>query len=234
VVGRSSVLSVEGFIFVGTKLAQLVCIAVIPLIYGRIGQVALGHIRNEEYVAIPVLVRLSHLNGMLIGLALLYFSPHAAYYGMERVFTDPGPWSIDFTNFFVERANPLTYHWHTLVEAVRRDEGGMALRVYMSLSGFLLVLVIALSFFYWLPRIPSRASSIPVAPKPRFSLAATGFWPLADALRSIIVSYGVTVWTTYLTIYLINTLYWGMNLMNFWFLLLVAFVYQNIRYAHRS
>lgn len=223
--------SVEGIIFLGVKLAQLALVVLIPLFYGRIGDIALSRFRNHEYIAIPVLVRVSHLNGVMLGLALLYFSPHAAQYNVERVFTDPGPWSLNFTVFLSERVNPLTYSWAPMIDAVRHEGASLTLRIYMSVSVLFLVLVCVLSFVFWPPMLLDQMISGSETPKRRWATIMAGLWPPADALRSIVVSFGATLWSIYLTIYLINTLYWGMNLMNFWFLLLVAFIYQNYRYA---
>jgi len=52
------------------------------------------------------------------------------------------------------------------------------------------------------------------------------FWELRDALRALLASAGMALWTGWFTVYLICTVFWCLYLLNFWILGLVVLYIQ--------
>ncbi|MDA0369819.1 MAG: hypothetical protein O2995_15675 [Proteobacteria bacterium] len=224
-------LSVETFLTVGIFLGKIAAITAIPVVYIWAGGSVYARLRARDSVAAIALAPLTHLAGLGVGLMLLWFSPHAEAYDVDRIFDRFGPWSIDFLTFLTYRANPWAYPWDALyLEVLSGPARGLSQ-------------IITLVFAVLGGVIPSRTTgdswpdfTFPplqavILPMRRRIEALAVFQRPADLIRGSVICVGAMLWSAYLVVYIVNVLYWSLNSMNFWAFLLVAFIYQKYRYS---
>jgi hypothetical protein len=227
------VLSVETFLTVGIFLGKIATIVAIPVIYIWVGGSVYARLRAGDTAATIALAPLTHLGGLAVGLTLLWFSPHAYAYDVDRIFGRFGPWSIDFLSFLTYRANPWAYPWDTMYLAVLsgpvRALSQIITSVFAALGGvmpFRSTKILVPDFKF--PPLQSVSVSIR-----RRVEGLSLFQRPADVIRGAFFCVGAMIWSAYLVVYIVNALYWSLNSMNFWAFLLLAFIYQKYRYSRR-
>ena len=214
-------------------MGKIVAIAMIPVLYVWIGGSAYVWLRRRDRVATVAAAPLTHVGGLVVGLTLLRFSPHGDAYDVDYVFSNPGPWSIDFVTFLMQRASPWAYPWDSLYSVVLSGPlewmGQIFVTVYAVLGGVL----------------PPRSIRVlppefEIQPLQRASLAIRRrvaaldiFGRSADLLRGALVCLGAMLWSAYLIVYAVNVIYWSLNSLNFWAFLLLAYIYQKYRHSRR-
>jgi hypothetical protein len=225
------VLSVETLFVVGLFVGKIATIAAIPIIYIWLGGLAYLWLRRRDRVATIAAVPLTHVGGLVVGLALLRFSPHAEVYDVDHIFGNPGPWSIDFFNFLMYRANPWAYPWEPLYSTVLSGPVEWMRQIFATvIAAFGGVLPAKASIV--LPLNVTVQSFKIVKPSIRRRIAVLAIFGRPDELaRGILFCLGAMLWTAYLVMYAINVLYWSLNSANFWALLIAAFVYQKYRHS---
>jgi hypothetical protein len=227
------VLSLDTFLAIAIFFGKITTIVVLPVVYIWIGGAIYAWFRARSTVATVALAPWPHLAGLVVGLTLLWFSPHAETYDVDRIFGRFGPWSIDFLTFLTDRANPWAYPWEAVylvvLSAPARGLGQSITLVFAALGGV----------------IPSRSTGI-LLPDSTFPPLQTAILSvrrcietvrlvqrLINLIRRVFFCVGAMLWSSYLIIYIVNVLYWSLNSMNFWALLLAAFIYQKYRYSRR-
>ena len=176
--------------------------AVLPALavaYFALGMVVFRRLVPPDYFALPILVRLAILGGLVGGVVLIRASPVADLYAVSRIFPAGGAWDIPVDVFLAERANPLLYR---LGDVARRivETGTVDGFVLTAAAVAAIALTgIVLSFVYLGPR---------------------------DGAVAAILGIAVMVWTAYLLVYLAALLYYAMHKLNFWSILAFAAVFQ--------
>ena len=226
-------LSVETFLAVGIFFGKIAAIVVIPVVYIWVGGSIYALLRDRSNVATVEWMPWLHLGGLVVGLTLLWFSPHAETYDVDRIFDRFGPWSMDFLTFLTYRANPWAYPWEAVYREVlsgpARGLGQIITLAFASLGGVMpsRSIGILLPDFTFPPlqtvnlSIRRRIETLSVVQHP------------ADFIQRAFFCVGAMLWSAYLVIYIVNVLYWSLNAMNFWAFLLLAFIYQKYRYSRR-
>jgi hypothetical protein len=242
--------SLDFVVTTGIVMAKIATLVAIPLIY--LGSLNLAHgwqrgrgrgpahlrvwpeIWPGGWSGIGPWIWLTHGCGVWLGLALLYFSSHAHDYSLDLIFVRDGPWSVDFATFLGERANPLIYHWAPIYQAIVNDGDVWLLQSFAVLFAALSGVVPSTRLLIWDPgfRVP-----LPL-PLPRvewmsgagLNRALRTYWRPATVLRAGLFSLVAILGTALIFVYLVNAIYWSLNILNVWSLLLLAVLFQ--RYRH--
>lgn len=186
------------------NLAQVMVVISIPFVVSHGGELAIHVIAHREFTEIPILTTLARLQGLLAGGLLLYVNFDQSYFDLMGLFMPDGRWNLTWSQFLLERSNVFMYDWWPVLKLLGRLP---ALMGWMALLvwGVLPVLLGALCLRYW---------------------------PLRDALRGLLACGGTALWSTWLTIYLVCLIFWGLYLLNFWSLALAALYIQYRRHGH--
>jgi len=177
---------------------QAAIVIAIPFIVSHIGEMLLHKLVHQEFFQVPILTTLARLQGVFAGLLLMRLNLDGSYFDMERLFLADGPWNLTLPQFLLERSNVFFYD----ALPVMRLLGEVPSR-----QGLLAVLIVVV-----LPLL--------------VLVLSLRFWDLQDALRALIASAGVALWTGWFTVYLICTVFWCLYLLNFWSLGLAVLYIQ--------
>lgn len=177
---------------------QTAVVIAIPFIATHIGEMLLHKVVQDEFFQVPILTILARLQGILAGLLLMRLDLHSSYFDLERLFLVEGPWNLTLSQFLLERANVFAYDSLPVMRLLGEVP---------STRGLLAVLVVVI-----LPLL--------------MVILNLRFWDLREALRSLLASAGIALWTGWLTVYLVCTVFWSLYLLNFWSLGLVALYIQ--------
>lgn len=228
-------LSVETVLAIGVFVGKIATIVAIPVLYVWIGGVAYVWLLGRYRIATVARAPLTHVGGLVIGLAFLRFSPHAEAYDVDHIFGNPGPWSIDIFTFLTHRANPWAYPWDALYLAALSGPAEWMRQILATVLAALGGVLPPRAIRFLPPEFeyrPVQIASLWI----RRRVAALGvFWRPADLVRGTVIGLAAMLWSAYLLVYIVNVLYWSLNSMNFWALLVMALVYQKYRHsAHRA
>ena len=188
-------------------IAQAVLVVSIPTLVANGGEWVTHVIANHEFHAIPILTTLARLQGLLAGGLLLHATFDETYYDLQALFVPASRWNLTMSQFLLERANLFAYDPEPLLAVLRAQP--------TSGRGLLVGLVVVV--------IPILLVTI--------CLRVWKFW---DALRGIVACLGTAMWSAWITIYLVCLFFWGLYLLNYWSLaLLAAYIqYQRSRGGH--
>lgn len=188
-------------------IIQAIIVISIPTLVANGGETLMHLIAHHEFHAIPILTTLARLQGLLAGGLILHASFDESYYDLQALFVKDSRWNLNITQFLSERANLFSYDPTPLLDLLREDP--------ISGRGLLIALVVVI--------IPTILVLI--------CLKVWKFWP---ALRGIIACAGTALWSAWITIYLVCLVFWGLNLLSYWSLALLAVYiqYQRSRGGH--
>ena len=226
-------LSVETVLAIGIFLGKIATIVAIPVIYVWIGASAYVWLRQRDRVAAVAVAPLTHICGLVVGVTFLRFSPHVEIYDVDQIFGGSGPWDIDFFTFLMHRASPWAYPWDSLYFEVLSGPTEWMSQAVVTVFAALGGVLPSRSIRVLLPEfnLPPLQISNP-AIRRRFAALNVLRRP-ADLFRGTLLCLAAMLWSAYLFVYAINVLYWSLNSMNFWALLVIAFFYQKFRYSRR-
>jgi hypothetical protein len=179
-------------------ILQTVIVVAIPFVASYGGEVLMHHIAHHEFSEVPILTTLARLQGLLAGGLLLHANLDDSYYDLEVLFIADSPWNLDLSHFLLERANLFAYD---LLPTLKLLSGLPSVTAFLALLTFVL-----------LPLL--------------LGLICLRLWTLWDALRGLLSCLGTTLWSAWLTIYLVCLTFWGLHLLNFWVLALAALYIQ--------
>jgi len=177
---------------------QAAIVIAIPFIVSHIGELLLRKVVHQEYFEVPILTTLARLQGVLAGLLLMRLDLDSSYFDLERLFLADGPWNLTLSQFLLERSNVFVYDSLPVMRLLGEIP---------SSQGLLAVLIVVV-----LPLL--------------VVVLSLRFWELRDALRALLASAGMALWTGWFTVYLICTVFWCLYLLNFWILGLVVLYIQ--------
>ena len=156
-------------------------------------------IAHHEFHAIPILTTLARLQGLLFSGLLLHASFDESYYDLQALFVPTSRWNLSTNQFLLERANLFAYDPMPLLSLLREDP--------LSLRALLVALVVVI-----IPTI--------------LVLLCLRVWKFWDAVRGIIACAGTALWSAWITIYMVCLAFWGLYLLNYWSLALLALYIQ--------
>jgi hypothetical protein len=188
-------------------IIQATIVVSIPTLVANGGEALMHLIANHEFHAIPILTTLARLQGLLVGGLLLHASFDESYYDLQALFLSTSRWNLTMNQFLLERANLFSYDPAPLLNFLREDP--------MSIRGLLVALVVVV--------IPTL-----------LVLICLRVWKFWDALRGIVACAGTALWSAWITVYLVCLLFWGLYLLNYWSLAILAIYiqYQRSRGGH--
>lgn len=153
------------------------------------------------YFAVPGMARLSFFSGAMFGGALLYVNHDPSMYYFDTVFAIGGPWDLPLIDFVAVWLNPLRYSPAVLWERIA------PLDIHDTLSGFVLT--------------SAGLALLTAAAAVRY-FGRQFYWALLK-------SAAVWLWSAALAIYVVCTVAWALNMLNFWAAVLAFLVVR-----HRS
>jgi hypothetical protein len=176
---------------------QAAVVIAIPFIVSHIGKMLLHKVVYHEFFQVPILKNLAHLQGILAGLLLMRLELDSSYFDLERMFLADGPWNITLSEFLLERSNVFVYDSFSVMRLLGEVPSSEGfLAVFIAVILPLLIVILSLSF-----------------------------WQLHEALRALLASAGIALWTGWFTVYLVCTVFWTLYLLNFWTLgILVLYI----------
>jgi hypothetical protein len=176
-------------------LLQILVVVLVPLLVSRIVLIMIRKIAHEEFFQVPILSILARLQGIIAGILVIQLDFDRQYFDIEQIFLSDGPWSLDLSQFLLERANLFVYDLSSiinlLVHTSNYEENILAILVAVILP----FLILILSFF---------------------------FWEFSKATQAIIASVMLVMLASWLTIYLISAALWLLHILNFWSLVLLV------------
>ncbi|KOR30361.1 hypothetical protein TI04_06150 [Achromatium sp. WMS2] len=170
----------------------------IPFIVSHIGNMLLYKVVQQEFFQVPILRTLAHTQGILAGLLLMRLQLDSSYFNLERIFLVNGPWNITLYEFLMDRANVFVYDSFSVLRLL----GDVP-----SNEGLLAVLIVVI-----LPLL--------------LVVFSMRFWERSDAVRALLASAGIALWTGWFTVYLVCTVFWTLYSLNFWILGLAVLYIQ--------
>jgi hypothetical protein len=180
-------------------IVQAIIIISIPTIVANGGEMLMNAIAHHEFHAIPILTTLSRFQGLLAGGLILHATFDESYYDLQALFVPASRWNLSMNQFLWERANLFTYDPQPLFDLLREDP--------FSPRGLLIAVVMVI--------IPTLVVVV-----------CLRVWKLWDALRGIIACTGTALWSAWITVYLVCLVFWGLYLLNYWSLAVLAIYIQ--------
>jgi hypothetical protein len=177
---------------------QAAIVIAIPFIVSHIGKMLLQKVVYHEFFQVPILKTLAHLQGVLAGLLLMRLELDRSYFDLERMFLKDGPWNINISEFLLGRANVFVYDSFPVMRLLGEVP---------SSEGLLAVLIVVI-----LPLL--------------ILILSMRFWDMSEAIRALLASAGIALWTGWFTVYLVCTVFWTLYLLNFWTLGLMVLYIQ--------
>lgn len=184
--------------------------AVLPAVavaYFGLGMAVFRRLVPPDYFALPILVRLAILGGLIAGVVLIRASAVADLYDVSRIFYAGDVWDVSVETFLAERANPLLYRPADVVQRLAGTGTIDGFALTAATVGAIALTVVALSFVYLGPRDGTVAAFLGVV---------------------------AIVWTAYLLVYLAALLYYALHILNFWSILVAGILFQGWRIRRRT
>ncbi|KOR32038.1 hypothetical protein TI05_09810 [Achromatium sp. WMS3] len=177
---------------------QAAVVIAIPFIVSHIGKMLLHKVVYHEFFQVPILKTLAHFQGILAGLLLMRLELDSSYFDLERMLLVDGPWNINLPEFLLERSNVFMYDSFAVMRLLSEVPSSEGLfAVFIVVILPLLIVLLALSF-----------------------------WQLNEAIRALLASLGIALWTSWFTVYLVCTVFWTLYLLNFWVLGIIVLYIQ--------
>jgi hypothetical protein len=189
----------SGMLDLLSVIIQATIVISIPTFVANGGEWLMHLIAHHEFHAIPILTTLSRLQGLLAGGLLLHATFDESYYDLQALFVPASRWNLSMNQFLLERANLFAYDPEPLLNLLRDDP--------TSVRGLLVALVVVV--------IPTL-----------LVLVCLRVWKFWDALRGIIACAGTALWSAWITVYMVCLFFWGLYLLNYWSLALLAVYIQ--------
>ena len=180
-------------------IAQAALVVSIPTLVANGGEWLTHVIANHEFHALPILTTLARLQGLLAGGLLLHATFDETYYDLQALFVPASRWNLTMSQFLLERANLFAYDPQPLLDVLREQP--------TSARGMLVALVVVV---------------IPLL----LVMICLRVWKVWDALRGIVACLGTALWSAWITVYLVCLFFWGLYLLNYWSLALLALYIQ--------
>jgi hypothetical protein len=177
---------------------QAAIVIAIPFIVSHIGKLLLHKVVNEEFFQVPILKTLAYIQGTLAGLLLMRLELDRSFFDLERMFLVQGPWDISLSELLMERANVFVYDTFLVMRLLGEVPGNEGL--------FAILIVVVLPLL--------------------IVILSMRFWELSDAIKALLASAGIALWTGWFTVYLVCTVFWTLYLLNFWTLGLIVLYIQ--------
>ena len=182
---------------------KFVTVLLLPVVVTAVAERIAHAVASDDFKTVPILQHLSKLHGLVIGGALIYTNFSGRYFDLEKLFLTDSPWSISFRAFITERSNVFSYSLEPILSGLAHPNVHPELAAVCIAAFLLPVICAAFAFKLWPAPIAWRALA-------------------ACAIQSLL-----TVWAT---VYLVALTFWGLYLLNFWALALIAAYYQYRRY----
>lgn len=176
---------------------QATVVIAIPFIVSHIGKMLLYKMVHEEFFQVPILKTLAYLQGILAGLVLIRLELDRSYFDLEQMFLAQGPWDITLSEFLLERANVFVYDTFPMMRLLTEPTN----------EGLLAILIVVV-----LPLL--------------IVIMSMRFWEMKEALKALLASASIALWTGWFTVYLVCTVFWTLYLLNFWTLGLTVLYIQ--------
>ncbi|KOR27516.1 hypothetical protein TI05_18830 [Achromatium sp. WMS3] len=148
---------------------------------------------HKEFFQVPIITFLAKTQGTIVGLLLIYLKFDQQYFDLEQMFTIDGPWDLTLTQFFLERANMFTYNIFSVIHLLTQMQTDAGW-----IAGFAIILLPLILLFINLM-----------------------LWQHQDALRALLASAIIALWTTWVVVYIVATIFWIVHLLNVWTLILL-------------
>ena len=177
---------------------QAAIVIAIPFIVSHIGKLLLHKVVNEEFFQVPILKTLAYIQGTLAGLLLMRLELDRSFFDLERMFLVQGPWDISLSELLMERANVFVYDTFLVMRLLGEVPGNEGL--------FAILIVVVLPLL--------------------IVILSMRFWELSDAIKALLASAGIALWTGWFTVYLVCTVFWTLYLLNVWTLRLIVLYIQ--------
>lgn len=174
--------------------ARLAVLVVLPLLASAVMTFVLRRVRNAEFEALPVLTIIANLAGLAAGLLLIAGSDLAPIFRLGMAFDKDGPWGISWEALLTERLRPSHY-----------SPFGLSARLDAAEPGWFV------SVLRWVPAAGLFAAAA----------IAIRAWGGGEALRAIGAVLVLFTWATAMTVYVIASGLWLLNVLNFWALAIV-------------
>jgi hypothetical protein len=104
-----------------------------------------------------------------------------------------GPWNLTLPQFFLERANLFVYDISSLLTLLANMQSNKGL-----LAGFTVII-------------------LPLA----LLIISLSLWQRQEAIRALLASAGLALWSGWVTVYAVATFFWILHLLNVWSLILL-------------
>lgn len=171
----------------------------VPIALAGIAHYGIRHVAAPEYEQIPLLNKLTVIAGLILGVGVLAAVARPEYYTLEHVWRVDGPWSLNLTDFLKYRVNPMVLDLEAVVDRVRFGDPAGNLAILFGAPALLAAVMVVACYLYWRP-LPATSCAL-------VSLVAIAI-------------------TAYVVFYLVCSALWLGNRLNFWALLLLAFLIQ--------
>ena len=185
------------------NLLKVLAVLLFPIAIAAVSERFVLLVADKEFKTVPILMHLAKLHGLLVGAALIYTNFSGRYFDLERLFMTDSPWNISFAEFLLERGNVFTYAVTPFVDLLADPSANLEI----------------LAFGIALVTVPAICVGI-----------ALRVWPPPIAWRAIVACGIMAVTTVWMTVYLVALTFWGLYLLNFWALAIIAAYYQYRRY----
>jgi len=177
---------------------QAAVVIAVPFVVSHIGKILLHKVVNEEFFQVPILKTLAYIQGVLAGLLLMRLELDRSYFDLERLFLVQGPWDISLSEMLLERGNVFGYDAFLVMRLLGEVPSN---------EGLLAILIVV---------------ALPLL----IVILSMRFWELNDAIKALLASAGIALWTGWFTVYLVCTVFWTLYLLNFWTLGLIVVYIQ--------
>ena len=192
----------SGLIAAVTLLGKLVIVLGIPLGFARLAGRVIERTNPPDFPEVPIAGAMPRLLGLTLGLVLVYDRYGLRNFDLHSLFDIGGPWDLSLGQFLLQRANPFNYGLGSLIDYFAQSGVNSASILIAFLLVTLLLGTVLTPFAYWETPVARRVA----------------FGNLACAVAM-----------TYLTIYVVVSLFWLLYLLNFWTFALLAVIFQYYR-----
>jgi|GEM_PF-2552717 len=183
-------------------ILQAALVVSIPILVANGSETLMHIIAHHEFHAIPILTTLARFQGLLAGGLLLHATFDESYYDLQVLFTPASKWNLTIHQFLLERANLFAYNPDPLLSLLSDQP--------VSVRGILVALVVGV---------------IPLL----LVFMCFRVWKFWAALRGIVACAGTALWSAWITVYLVCLVFWGLYVLNYWSLALLAVYIQHQR-----
>jgi hypothetical protein len=177
---------------------QAALVLAIPFLVRHAGELLIKKLVQEEFSQVPILTILARIQGLMMGGLLMWRDLDSRYFSLEHLFLPDSPWNITLSQFLLVRSNAFAYDPAPVIALLHEGPSGGS--------------ILALLGVVVLPLL--------------MAILCLRFWKHLDAVRGMLACTGISVWTTWYTVYLLCLAFWSLYLLNFWALALVGVYIQ--------